>query len=89
MEDLISTGGSSLVAAQALRAEVQVLGMVAIYTHGFPHATQAFAEAQLPLHTLTEYGVVVEAALGVRIHNRRTTGHPQRVAQKPTHVGQE
>lgn len=64
VEDLISTGGSSLVAAQALRAEgYEVLGMVAIYTHGFPHATQAFAEAQLPLHTLTEYGVVVEAAL--------------------------
>lgn len=64
VEDLISTGGSSLKAVAALReAGYQVVGMVASYTYGFPVATQAFAEANVRLETLTDYDHVVEQAL--------------------------
>lgn len=64
VEDLISTGGSSLKAVAALReAGYQVVGMVASYTYGFPIATQAFAEADVRLETLTDYDHVVEQAL--------------------------
>lgn len=64
VEDLISTGGSSLKAVSALReAGYQVVGMVASYTYGFPVATQAFAEADVRLETLTDYDHVVEQAL--------------------------
>ena len=64
VEDLISTGGSSLKAVAALReAGYQVVGMVASYTYGFPVAAQAFAEADVRLETLTDYDHVVEQAL--------------------------
>jgi len=64
VEDLISTGGSSLKAVQALRDYgCEVLGMVAIFTYGFDVAKQAFADANVPLTTLTNYNAVVEAAL--------------------------
>ena len=64
VEDLISTGGSSLKAVEALRqAGVEVVGMVASYTYGFPIAEQAFREANVLLMTLTDYEAVVEKAL--------------------------
>ena len=63
IEDLISTGGSSLKAVDALRtAGFQVVGMVASYTYGFPVAVQAFEDAQGELVTLTDYEHVVEVA---------------------------
>lgn len=64
VEDLISTGGSSLKAVAALReAGYEVVGMVASYTYGFHVAAQAFAEADVRLETLTDYDHVVEQAL--------------------------
>jgi len=64
VEDLISTGGSSLKAVAALReAGYEVVGMVASYTYGFPVATKAFADADVRLETLTDYEHVVEQAL--------------------------
>ena len=64
VEDLISTGGSSLKAVEALRqAGFEVVGMVASYTYGFPVAEEAFAKAQVRLITLTDYEHVVERAL--------------------------
>lgn len=64
IEDLISTGGSSLKAVEALRQNgCEVIGMVASYTYGFPVATQAFEEAHVPLVTLTDYEHVVAEAL--------------------------
>ena len=64
VEDLISTGGSSLKAVAALReAGYQVVGMVASYTYGFRVAAQAFSEAGVRLETLTDYDHVVEQAL--------------------------
>jgi orotate phosphoribosyltransferase len=56
IEDLISTGGSSLKAVDALRAEgAEVLGMAAIFTYGFPLADESFEEANCQLVTLSNY----------------------------------
>lgn len=64
IEDLISTGGSSLKAVEALRqAGCEVVGMVAAYTYGFPVAEKAFEDAKVSLKTLTNYEAVVEIAL--------------------------
>ena len=64
IEDLVSTGQSSLKAAQALRdMNCDVLGMVAIFTYNLPVANQRFEEAELSLHTLTDYAVLVEEAV--------------------------
>lgn len=64
VEDLISTGGSSLKAVEALRnAGCEVIGMVASYTYGFPVAEKAFADAGVKLITLTNYEAVLEVAL--------------------------
>lgn len=64
VEDLISTGGSSLKAVAALReAGYKVEGMVASYTYGFDVAREAFAEAGVRLLTLTDYDHVVAEAL--------------------------
>ena len=64
VEDLISTGGSSLKAVEALRAAgYEVVGMGASYTYGFPVAAKAFADAGVELQALTDYDHVVEQAL--------------------------
>ena len=66
VEDLISTGGSSLKAVVALReAGFEVVGMVASYTYGFPIAEQAFKDANVKLVTLTDYQNVVEKAMEI------------------------
>ena len=63
VEDLISTGGSSLQAVEALRAAgFEVVGMVAAYTYGFPVADEAFRAANVKLLTLTNYQAVVSVA---------------------------
>ena len=64
IEDLISTGGSSLKAVEAIRNNgCDVIGMVASYTYGFPVAKKAFKDANVELVTLTDYEHVVEEAL--------------------------
>ena len=63
IEDLISTGGSSLKAVEALRqAGFEVVGMVASFTYGFPVAEEAFAAAGVKLVTLSDYNAVIEVA---------------------------
>ncbi|MBR4962672.1 MAG: orotate phosphoribosyltransferase [Muribaculaceae bacterium] len=63
VEDLISTGGSSLKAVEAVRqAGCEVVGMVAIFTYGFPLAEEKFKEAGVTLYTLSNYNAVLEAA---------------------------
>ena len=63
VEDLVSTGLSSLRAVDALRAAgVEVVGMVASFTYGFGVAAEAFENAGVKLITLTNYEAVVEAA---------------------------
>jgi len=64
VEDLISTGGSSLKACEAIRRDgCEVAGMVASYTYGFDVAKEAFRAANVELLTLTNYEAVVETAV--------------------------
>lgn len=64
IEDLISTGGSSLGAVRALRAAgCRVEGMIAIFTYGFKIAEEAFTAEECRLDTLGNYSVLVDMAL--------------------------
>jgi orotate phosphoribosyltransferase len=64
VEDLVSTGGSSLKAVQALRdAGFRVLGMVCIFNYGFDTATKNFEDAKVPLITLSDYSQLINVAL--------------------------
>jgi orotate phosphoribosyltransferase len=63
IEDLISTGGSSLKAAEALqKAGIEVLGMVSIFTYGFELAEENFKNANIPLVCLSNYNTLIEVA---------------------------
>ena len=63
VEDLISTGKSSLNAVKALNeAEVNVKGMVAIFSYGFDVASENFEKANVELHTLGNYENLLEQA---------------------------
>ncbi|GAB5400594.1 MAG: orotate phosphoribosyltransferase [Aureisphaera sp.] len=63
VEDLISTGKSSLLAVEALReAKAQVKGMLAIFSYGFDVSTENFEEANLSLNTLSNYDNLLEQA---------------------------
>ena len=64
VEDLISTGGSSLMAVEALRNEgANVKGMAAIFTYGFPISEEKIAEAKLEVYTLSNYKNLIEKAV--------------------------
>ncbi len=64
VEDLISTGKSSLNAVKALKdAGARVIGMVAIFNYGFPVAEKNFKEAHIDLTTLSDYENLIEQAL--------------------------
>ena len=64
VEDLISTGGSSLKAVEALKdAGFEVLGMVSIFTYDFEQATTAFRDAGLEYKSLTNYPTLIKLAL--------------------------
>lgn len=63
VEDLISTGGSSLAAVEALReGGAEVKGMVAIFTYGFKVAENRFKEADVRLYTLSDYDNLIKQA---------------------------
>jgi orotate phosphoribosyltransferase len=64
IEDLVSTGKSSLQVVEVLRAQgLKVVGMVAIFSYGFPIATQNFEAAKVSLKTLTDYRSLLELAI--------------------------
>jgi len=64
IEDLISTGGSSLQAVETVReAGVEVVGVLAIFSYGFEKATQAFQAADCAFDTLTTYATLLEVAV--------------------------
>lgn len=75
IEDLISTGASSLKAVEAIRADgSEVIGMLAIFTYGFPIAEEAFRKAKVELTTLSNYETVLEMALSTNyIHESELT----------------
>lgn len=63
VEDLISTGGSSLECVEALReAGCEVIGLIAIFTYGLPKATTNFEAANCKYATLTDYDTLIEVA---------------------------
>lgn len=64
IEDLISTGKSSLLVCEVLKqAGVQVIGLVSIFDYGFPLAAEAFEKAGIPFVSLTNYAVLIKMAL--------------------------
>ncbi|MCB0774711.1 MAG: orotate phosphoribosyltransferase [Chitinophagaceae bacterium] len=64
IEDLVSTGKSSLQVVDVLKgAGVEVIGMVSIFTYGFPVATEAFEKASLSYQPLTDYPSLISLAL--------------------------
>ncbi|MGX8680549.1 MAG: orotate phosphoribosyltransferase, partial [bacterium] len=64
VEDLISTGGSSLEVVDVLReAGCEVLGLVAIFTYGLPAAIKNFEEKNCPYATLSNYDTLIEVAV--------------------------
>lgn len=63
VEDLVSTGKSSLQAVDAIRAAGgEVIGMCALFTYGFDAAAEAFQQANVPLHTISNYNALMEVA---------------------------
>jgi orotate phosphoribosyltransferase len=70
IEDLISTGGSSIKAIQSLReAGLDIKGLVAIFSYGFEIATKNFADAECPVLTLSDYDTLVDSALKTKYIN--------------------
>ncbi len=66
IEDLISTGTSSLRAIQALRdAEADVLGMFAIFSYGFPQATELFLSEKIKVKSLSDYEHLLQEAIAM------------------------
>lgn len=73
IEDLISTGGSSLNAVKALKNQghTKVKGLIAIFTYGFEKAEQAFKEAKVEYHTLSNYNTLIEKAYETGYLNKK------------------
>jgi len=70
IEDLISTGGSSLQAVEAVReAGLQVVGVLAIFSYHFEKAAKAFQNAGCKLETLSNYDVLIREALAIKYIN--------------------
>lgn len=71
IEDLISTGKSSLEVVEVLRAKgLEVIGMVSIFTYGFPVAAANFEKAGVPLQSLTNYPTLVELAVEKQLFSK-------------------
>ncbi|WP_324720570.1 orotate phosphoribosyltransferase [Salinimicrobium sp. HB62] len=71
IEDLISTGNSSLNAVKALQeANLQIKGMLAIFSYGFDTATENFKKSNIELHTLSNYEYLLEVALKTNYINQ-------------------
>jgi len=68
IEDLVSTGNSSLQVVDVLRAKgLEVIGMVSIFTYGFPVAAERFQSSSVPLRSLTNYPTLVSLAVEKRL----------------------
>ncbi|MCW3118910.1 MAG: orotate phosphoribosyltransferase [Chitinophagaceae bacterium] len=64
IEDLVSTGKSSLQVVEVLKAAgLDIAGMVSIFTYDFPIANEVFAKAGVPYHPLTNYSTLIELAV--------------------------
>jgi orotate phosphoribosyltransferase len=89
VEDLISTGSSSLKAVEAIRsAGCDVVGMVAIFTYGFPVAEEAFRDAKVDYTTLCNYEVILDEALRTDYIDQSDIKTLQEWRQNPEKWGQ-
>lgn len=84
IEDLISTGGSSLKAVEAIRRDgCEVVGMIAIFTYDFPVAKEAFKKANVELITLCNYQVILDVALSSGYITKEDMGTLQEWRKNP------
>lgn len=89
VEDLVSTGKSSLEAVAALRAAgAEVIGMCALFTYGFDKAAQAFAEADVPLVTISDYSALIDLLAAQNKISEQQTALLQSWRQAPDTWGQ-
>ncbi|MGF7139733.1 orotate phosphoribosyltransferase [Roseimarinus sediminis] len=90
IEDLVSTGGSSLKAAEALsNFGGDVRAMVAIFTYNFPIATQNFEKAGLELTTLSNYQILIDHALKMNLIAEEDVERLQNWRENPAQWGKE
>lgn len=88
IEDLVSTGGSSLKAAEALsNFGGNVLGMLAIFTYNFPVATESFKKAGVELTALSNYQTLIELALEMGEINKEELENLQSWRKNPSEWG--
>lgn len=84
IEDLVSTGKSSLMAVEALREiEVDIKGMLAVFTYGFDIAKDNFKAADVELTTLSNYGILIEEAIKKGYVNEKELDSLQQWAKAP------
>jgi len=85
IEDLISTGGSSLKAAQAMQeAGFNVIGMVAIFTYGFDVAEKSFEQSKMPLVCLSNFNYLLEEAVAKKYLDQSQLAHVRSWRQDPS-----
>jgi orotate phosphoribosyltransferase len=85
VEDLVSTGRSSLNAVEAIRvADGEVLGMVAVFTYGFIVAGEAFRTAGVRLETLTDYNTLVSLAVATGYIRKEDTKTLEKWREDPS-----
>ena len=90
VEDLISTGNSSLMAVDALKAAgANVKGMVAIFTYGFDVSVENFKKANVNLHTLGNYETLLELAVQKQYITEEEQKTLQEWSKSPSTWGQE
>ena len=90
IEDLISTGGSSIKAINALRdGGLDVKGLAAIFTYGFKLAEENFIKAKCPILALTDYAVLIEQALNSNYISQDDLAHLQSWRENPSTWMQE
>jgi orotate phosphoribosyltransferase len=88
IEDLVSTGQSSLKAVQSLReAGCDVKGMIAVFTYGFPLAEENFKKENCPLLTLCDYNVLLEKAVETKSIDEKHLETLQQWRQTPESWG--
>lgn len=84
VEDLVSTGKSSLKAAQAVQnAGGEVVGMVAIFSYEFPQAAEAFKKAGVKLLTISGYSAMVKAAVETKYIDEKDVESLQQWREDP------
>ncbi len=88
IEDLVSTGRSSLAAVSALReAGCEILGMAAIFTYGFDIASESFRKNNCKLQSLTNYHTLIEVAREMKLVDPEDLGTLNNWRQDPAHWG--